>query len=156
MRTAVVEANTGLVVTVIERGVQPPHPRVAEATEPPEGFAWVEHETAGVGWMLFDGALVKPEEPKPEPTAQQKIEQLERTEGQGVYVRGVREYMLGSAQMFNAANAIIQDLTAKIREIGGSAFAGFQPPALPDISQAAGMKNVKALDDKIKVLRSQI
>jgi hypothetical protein len=131
MRTAVIEIATGRVVNVIERGLAPPNPRVVEATEPPEGFAWLDHETAGVGWMLVDGALVKPEEPKPEPTAQQKIADLERTEGQGVYVRGVREFMLGMAQIIVAQ--------------GG-----------PDIVQTPGMQSVKKLDDKIKALRSQI
>lgn len=72
-----------------------------------------------------------PVDPPREPTALEKITSLERTEGQGVYVRGVREFMLGMAQVIAAQ--------------GG-----------PDILQTPGMQNVKRLDDKIKVLRSQI
>ena len=72
-----------------------------------------------------------PVDPPREPTALEKITSLERTEGQGVYVRGVREFMLGMAQVIAAQ--------------GG-----------PDILQTPGMQNVKRLDDKIKALRSQI
>jgi len=72
-----------------------------------------------------------PVDPPREPTPLEKIAALERTEGQGVYVRGVREFMLGMAQVIAAQ--------------GG-----------PDILQTPGMQNVKRLDDKIKVLRSQI
>jgi hypothetical protein len=102
----------------------------------------------GQTWQL-DAVAVAREE------AIAEIARLEKTEGQGAYIRGVREFMLGSAQMFNATNTIIQDLAAKIREIGGPAYADFQPPALPDISQSTGMRNIKTLDDKIKPLRSQ-
>ena len=66
-----------------------------------------------------------------QPTSVEKITDLERTEGQGVYVRGIREFMLGMAQIIAAQ--------------GG-----------PDIAQTPGMQNIKRLDDKIKVLRSQI
>jgi len=161
MRTAVIEQKTGLVVNVIERGVQPPNPRIVEATEPPEGFLWVEHETAGPGWTLVDGLLQAPIVVVPEPTPQEKIAGMERNgipeqKIDGGYIRGVREYMLGGAAMFNACNQIIEALEAKIREIGGPSYADFASPRLPDISQTPGMQKVKRLDDAIKALRSQI
>lgn len=72
-----------------------------------------------------------PVDPPREPTPLEKIAALERTEGQGVYVRGVREFMLGMAQI--------------VAMQGG-----------PDIMQTPGMQKVKSLDDQIKALRAQI
>lgn len=134
MRTAVIEQKTGLVVNVIERGVQPPNPRIVEATEPPEGFLWMEHETAGPGWKLVDGALQAPIVVVPEPTPQEKIARLEYTEGQGVYVRGVREFMLGVTEGLAAVN----------------------PQLSQQMLATPGMRKAKALDDKIKELRKQL
>lgn len=72
----------------------------------------------------------------PEPTPQQKIAKMER-EGipeqkiDGGYVRGVREYMLGMAQIVVA--------------LGG-----------PDVMVTPGMQKVKKLDDAIKAQRALI
>jgi len=108
---------------------------------PPAGAALIEltpeqtaefkaaQQAQNAGLYFVDGVFNS--RAAPDPTALEKIAVLERTEGQGVYVRGVREFMLGMAQIIAAQ--------------GG-----------PDIVQTPGMQNVKRLDDKIKVLRSQI
>lgn len=102
MRTAVVEIESGRVVNVIERGVQPPNPRIVEATEPPEGFLWVEHDTAGPGWRLVDGSLQAPVVVVPEPTPLQMIVALEAQQTP----RLIREAALGGEYAKNRLKEI--------------------------------------------------
>ena len=71
-----------------------------------------------------------------QPTPLERIAEMEKNgipeqKIDGGYVRGVREYMLGMAQIVVA--------------LGG-----------PDVMVTPGMQKVKALDDQIKALRSQI
>lgn len=68
------------------------------------------------------------------PTPQEKIERLERTEGQSVYVRGIREFMLGIAD----------------------GLATINPQLSQQMLATPGMRKVKELDDKIKELRKQL
>lgn len=120
------------------------------------------YESGGVVEIYADPESPPPVIPEPQPlTPQQKIAKMERDgipeqKIDGGYIRGVREYMLGGAAMFNACNQIIEALEAKIREIGGPSYADFTAPRLPDILQTPGMQKVKFLDDQIKVLRAQI
>ena len=70
-----------------------------------------------------------------QPTPLERIAEMEKNgipeqKIDGGYVRGVREYMLGMAQIVVA--------------LGG-----------PDVMVTPGMQKVKALDDQIKALRSQ-
>lgn len=72
MKTAIVDIATGLVVNVIERGLpqrdEHSRERIEEATKPPEGFRWIEHDQAAPGWALVDGELRAPSiEPQPAP-----------------------------------------------------------------------------------------
>lgn len=75
-----------------------------------------------------------PVPPPPEPTPQEKIERLERTEGQGVYVRGIREFMLGIAD----------------------GLATINPQLSQQMLATPGMRKVKELNDKITELRKQL
>ena len=108
----------------------------------------------GSEWVLDSGKIASDD-------AQQKIAEMERVgipeqKIDGGYIRGLREYMLGGAQMFNLCNQIIASLEATIREIGGPTYADFTAPRLPDITQTPGMQKVKTLDDTIKAQRALI
>jgi len=70
----------------------------------------------------------------PLPTPAQKIAALERDDGQGVFVRGVREFMLGVAEGLAVVN----------------------PQLSQQMLATPGMRKVKELDDKIKELRKQL
>jgi hypothetical protein len=77
VRTCIVRIDTGIVENVIVRGLPCPYPHVVEDAAPPEGYAWIEHDTAGPGWRLVDGKLVSDQPP---PSAEELAETARITE----------------------------------------------------------------------------
>lgn len=65
-RTCVIKLGTGLVENVIELGGTVPA-NCEEATQPPEGFTWIEHATAGIGWTYSAGVFTAPATPEAAP-----------------------------------------------------------------------------------------
>lgn len=51
MRTCIIDLATGKVTGVVLRGEQEAHPGISEDESPPEGSVWIDHETAGPGWV---------------------------------------------------------------------------------------------------------
>lgn len=68
------------------------------------------------------------------------------------YVRGVREKMLGDEARIDAVRAVCENLPADDPAKG---FAMLILAVLPSFSNTPGMRNVKALDDAIKLKRAQ-
>lgn len=59
MRVAIVNVKTGMVENVAEMGGQLP-PNCIQPTQPPEGFLWIESDSASPGWSYQAGKLVAP------------------------------------------------------------------------------------------------
>lgn len=73
MRTCIVNLKTNLVENVIERGLMPVEPetldgrRYVEHTSAPDGFLWIDSDTAQIGWLYVNGALSAPPALAPDP-----------------------------------------------------------------------------------------
>lgn len=134
LRTCVVNLQTNLVENVIERGGEIPS-NCKEDSAAPKGYAWVEHQTAGIGWLHVDGQLLAPpvSEPDRDDAIKAQLAAIDATCGMN---RGLREFVLISLQMADILRAT--------------------NPALPDLSANKGVQKVREAELAAIALRAKL
>jgi hypothetical protein len=133
MRVCIVNIKTGIVENVAEMGGDLP-PNCSQPDTPPDGYKWIAHDTAAIGWTFQDGTLIAPPVPAV-PLRAQILAQLAEIDRATGSVRWIRELALGTNDIINALRA----------------------GPLPNLPPAGtGMAKVQVIEDQAAALRKQL